>query len=321
MYDTHNFEEGAELTASDLNDMDKTIKELSIANTLIHHDNEITEEIFQAGLKKYGLNVDKGSSSKGGEFLKNAETIALLKYWVTKKVLEGMRTGFSDLFASETISPTGQYLGMTLDDTAAYTVTTQANTLPTSSIMENSKTTVLSKYARLLNMSYEAFSGREVGNFGVMMQSIGLKLGVSVMKKFVECLEFGAEAVPVSTLTFEGYASLFGSFDCFGTPSTSKTAIIASPELYAQLLKIGAVKGLVDGAIRDIAGNKVIVSSAAENDTIIGFDTEYAVEFIHQPFMLEFDKMIDRDLIQFTPQIICGFRKITPDAVKLLVID
>ena len=69
-------------------------------------------------------------------------------------------------------------------------------------------------------------------------------------------------------------------------------------------------------------GSELIKTSAAEDDTIIGIDKNFALEFItSSDLIMETDKLIDRQLDQITVSITCGFRKITPDAVKVLTIE
>lgn len=322
MYETHNFTEGAELTSAALNDMDNAIETLTLSELI--RTNKMTDALFEAGLKKYGLDVSSGSTTKVDEFLVNDETKTLLKYFLTKAFKQGLKdVGIYDIIASETIITASQYLGTTLDDTAAYTVTTQGTQLPAASIIEALKTTVLSKWGRLINITAEAFIGHAINTLAVQIKQIGYNIGCIVFKKAVECLEFGANAIPVSELTLETYSQLFG----YVTDSTStmelmpSSVVIVSPTNYAVLIKCGAITGMADGYVRDIAGNKVISSSAAENDTIIAVNAGYAIEFMHKPISVDFSFLSDIEVYQIPLKIHGGFRKIRPDAVKMLVID
>ena len=76
-----------------------------------------------------------------------------------------------------------------------------------------------------------------------------------------------------------------------------------------------------DGKLILPFGSEIVKTSAADNDTIIGIDRAFALEFITSTdLIMETDKLIDRQLDQITVSITCGFRKITPDAVKVLTI-
>ena len=68
-------------------------------------------------------------------------------------------------------------------------------------------------------------------------------------------------------------------------------------------------------------GAELIKSAAADDDIIIGIDRRFALEFITSTdLVMETDKLISCQLDQITVSITCGFRKITPDAVKVLKI-
>ena len=51
-------------------------------------------------------------------------------------------------------------------------------------------------------------------------------------------------------------------------------------------------------------------------------DRDFALEFITSTdLVMETDKLIDRQLDQMTVSVTCGFRKITPEAVKVLTVE
>ena len=69
-------------------------------------------------------------------------------------------------------------------------------------------------------------------------------------------------------------------------------------------------------------GSELVKTSALDENTIIGIDRNFALEFITSSnLVMETDKLIDRQLDQITVSITCGFRKITSDAVKVLTIS
>lgn len=76
-----------------------------------------------------------------------------------------------------------------------------------------------------------------------------------------------------------------------------------------------------DGKLMLPFGSELIKTSAVDDDTVIGIDRDFALEFITSTdLVMETDKLIDRQLDQMTVSITCGFRRITPDAVKVLTV-
>jgi hypothetical protein len=101
--------------------------------------------------------------------------------------------------------------------------------------------------------------------------------------------------------------------------------LIVSPESAA---KIMAMEQLIetsadrDGRIILPFGAELVKTSAADDNKIIGIDRNFALEFITSTdLVMETDKLIDRQLDQMTVSVTCGFRKLTPEAVKVLSIS
>ena len=213
----------------------------------------------------------------------------------------------------------GQYLGCVLDDSTAYDVCSQGETLPTATVTESSAATVLEKYGRLISASYESIRQQRLDVFGVMLRSVGVRLAAAVVKKAVEVLADGADEVSTTELTYADLAELYGKFESF-----DMTTVIASPALAAKIAAMDQLSDSsadADGRFILPFGSELIKTSAAGADTIIGIDRDYALEFITSTeLVMETDKLIDRQLDQMTASITCGFRKITPDAVKVLKI-
>ena len=198
-------------------------------------------------------------------------------------------------------------------------LTDQAETLPEATVTESTTATVLEKFGRLISASYEAIRQQRLDVFGVMLRSVGARLAVSVVKKAVAVLEADTTPITTSALTYDDLAALYGEFDCF-----DMTTVIASPAVASKIAAMDQLKECsanADGKLILPFGSELVKTSAADNDTIIGIDRNFALEFITSTdLIMETDKLIDRQLDQMTVSITCGFRKITPDAVKVLTI-
>ena len=153
-----------------------------------------------------------------------------------------------------------------------------------------------------------------------MLRSIGVRLALNVAQKAVDVLVESAEQITATTLSYGDLASLYGEFDCF-----DMTTVLASPanaSLIAAMNQLSDCKVDANGKMILPFGSELIKTSAAPAKKIIGLDKNFALEFITSTdLVMETDKLIDRQLDQITVSITCGFRKITPDAVKVLVIS
>ena len=278
-------------------------------------------DAFERQLKRFNIRVNGADCDRVEKFFSTTESAVLFPEFVTRCIRKGFdETVLSSVCAVKTISGSGQYLGCVLDDSAEYTPSQQAALLPSATVRESGQAIVLEKFGRLISASYEAIRQQRLDVFGVMLRSIGVKLAVTVVKKAVEVLVEDAETITTSALTYADLAELYGSFDCF-----DMTTVIASPEVAS---KIVAMEQLSDttadasGRMFLPFGSELVKTSAADNDTVIGIDKSFALEFItSSDLVMETDKLIDSQLDQITVSITCGFRKITPEAVKVLTIE
>ena len=277
-------------------------------------------DAFERQLKRFNIRVKGSDCDSVEKFFTSTESAVLFPEFVTRSIRKGFDdTILSSVCAVKTVVNSGQYLGCVLDDSTAYDVCSQGETLPTATVTESSAATVLAKYGRLISASYESIRQQRLDVFGVMLRSVGVRLAAAVVKKAVEVLADGADEVSTTELTYADLAELYGKFESF-----DMTTVIASPALAAKIAAMDQLSDSsadADGRFILPFGSELIKTSAAGADTIIGIDRDYALELITSTeLVMETDKLIDRQLDQMTASITCGFRKITPDAVKVLKI-
>lgn len=278
-------------------------------------------DAFERQLKRFNIRVSGSDCDCVEKFFSSTETAVLFPEFVTRCIRKGFdETVISSVCAAKTISNSGQYLGCDLDDTADYTTTAQTVQLPAATVKESTSAVTLAKYGRLINASYEAVRQQRLDVFGIMLRSIGVRLALSVASKAVEVLADSADQITTTSLSYSDLAALYGKFDCF-----DMTTILASPanaSLIAAMDQLSECKTDANGKMILPFGSELIKTSAAPAKKIIGLDRTFALEFITSTdLVMETDKLIDRQLDQISVSITCGFRKITPDAVKVLVIN
>lgn len=277
-------------------------------------------DAYERQLKRFDIRISGQDCDRVEKFFTSTESAVLFPEFVARCIRKGFdETVISSVCAAKTVCGCGQYLGCTLDDSADYTTTAQAAVLPAATVKESSTATVLDKYGRLISASYEAIRQQRLDVFGVMLRSIGVKLAASVTEKAVEVLAAGVTPVTTTSLAYSDLAKLYGEFDCF-----DMNTVIVSPAVASKIVameQLSEVSADEKGRIILPFGAELVKTSAADDDAIIGIDRNFALEFItSSDLVMETDKLIDRQLDQITVSITCGFRKLTPDAVKVLSI-
>lgn len=159
-------------------------------------------DAFERQLKRFNIRVSGQDCDRVEKFFSSTESAVLFPEFVTRSI----RKGFDDMVlstvcAAKTVNYSSQYLGCVLDDTANYSPSDQADTLPTATVTEASTPVTLAKYGRLINASYEAVRQQRLDVFGVMLRSIGVKLAVAVIKNAFSVLKTGAVPITSPELT------------------------------------------------------------------------------------------------------------------------
>ena len=278
-------------------------------------------DAFERQLKRFTIRISGQDCDCVEKFFSTTETAVLFPEFVTRCIRKGFdETVLKSVCAAKTVCASSQYLGCVLDDKAAYSTTAEATALPEATVREGAEATVLEKFGRLISASYEAVRQQRLDVFGVMLRSVGVRLAVSVVKRAVEVLVEDVEPITTEALTYDDLAALYGEFDCF-----DMTTVITSPELASKIAAMEQLKDCAatpDGRLILPFGAELIKTSAAGADTVIGIDRDFALEFITSTdLVMETDKLIDRQLDQMTVSVTCGFRKITPEAVKVLTVE
>ena len=277
-------------------------------------------DAFERQLKRFNIRINGQDCDCVEKFFSTTETAVLFPEFVTRCIRKGFNeTVLRSVCAAKTVCASSQYLGCVLSDSDAYTATSQAEQLPEATVREGTAATILSKFGRLISASYEAVRQQRLDVFGVMLRSVGVKLAAAVVKEAVDVLIDDITPITTSALTYDDLAALYGEFDCF-----DMTTVITSPELASKIAAMEQLKDCsanADGKLMLPFGSELIKTPAVDSDTVIGIDRDFALEFITSTdLVMETDKLIDRQLDQMTVSITCGFRRITPDAVKVLTI-
>ncbi|MCR5707510.1 MAG: hypothetical protein K6G82_04485 [Ruminococcus sp.] len=277
-------------------------------------------DAYERQLKRYNIRVSGAECDMVEKFFASTETAVLFPEFVSRCIKKGFDdTVLKAVTAVRTVSESSQYLGCVLDDSTAYGTTAQTVALPASTVTEGTTAVALEKIGRLINASYEAVRRQRLDVFGVMLRSIGIKLANTVVGKAVAVLKADAVGITTSSLSYSDLADLYGKFDNF-----NMTTVLASPAIAAKIAAMDQMKearALADGKMFLPFGSELVKSAAVDNATVIGLDRDFALEFITSTgLVLETDKLIDRQLDCITVSVTCGFRKVTPDAVKVLTI-
>ena len=277
-------------------------------------------DAYERQLKRFDIRVSGADCDRVEKFFTTTESAVLFPEFIRRAVVQGMQEAvLSDLTAVVTHCTSNRYQGVELTDTATYTTTNQGTAMPASTIMEGSIPVVLNKYGRVVKASYEAIRQQRLDVFALMLRRIGKQLANSVVTAALTELRTGAISIEIegTELAYGDLAALYGMFTSF-----NMKAMLASP---GNMAKILVMNQMLEASSQDVTeirlpfGTRLINCPQLDDNTIIGVDTDFALEQIQSSdVVLETDKLIDCQLDYIGISVNIGFRKLMGNAVKLL---
>ena len=195
----------------------------------------------------------------------------------------------------------------------------------------------LHKRGRMLVASYEAIQFQRLDLFSVTLRQIGAYINRMHVADAIQVLCDGdgnqnpaavytVGSGPISgtagTLSYDALVDFWSQFD----PYAMNTLLVG--DAMAQVLKLKEMQdgtaGLTfqgTGKLVTPMGATLLRSSAVPAGTILGLDKNYALEMVRgSDVLVEYDKLIDRQLERAAITSISGFAKIFQDASKVLKI-
>ena len=300
-------------------------------------------DAFQRQLKRFDIKVKGMDSDVVSKFFATWESAVLFPEYVARAVRQGMEEGniLPDLTAAETRITGMDYRSIASDpgdDAKSLKMVAEGARIPETTISAQENLVKLHKRGRMLVASYEAIQFQRLDLFSVTLRQIGAYIGRMHTADAIDVILNGdgnSNAAPVftigsnpisgsaGTLSYGALVDFWSQFD----PYTMNTLLVG--DAMAGLLKLpelqDAAAGLNfqgTGKMVTPMGANLLRSSAVPSGTIIGLDKNYALEMIRgSDVLVEYDKLIDRQLERAAITSISGFAKIFQDSSKVLKIN
>ena len=189
---------------------------------------------------------------------------------------------------------------------------------------------------RMLVASYEAIRYQKLDLFSVTLRQIGAHINRMHLEDAIEVLLNGdgndnpAEAFTVGTdpiggtagtLTYDELVDFWGQFEPY-----EMNTLLVSGDMMRQMLKLEEFQNPLTGLnfqgtgrLDTPLGAALLRTSALGGGTLIGLDRRYALEMVQgSDVLVEYDKLIDRQLERAAITSISGFAKLFTGAAKVL---
>ena len=292
-------------------------------------------DAFQRQLKRFDIRVKGAGSDVVEKFFRTADSAVLFPEYIARSVRQGMEE--SDILPHITAAVTRfdgmDYRSITAEeggDSKELRHVEEGASIPATTVQVQSNLVRLHKRGRMLVASYEAVRYQKLDLFSVTLRQMGAHIARTLLADGVEVLihgdgnDNGAEADQVKstgTLTYEDLVDFWAKFDPY-----EMNALLVSGDVMVKLLKLTEFQNPLTGLnfqgtgkLTTPLGAQLLRTSVLPSGTAIGLDKRFALEMVQgSDVMVEYDKLIDRQLERAAITTICGFAKIFQGASRVL---
>lgn len=298
-------------------------------------------DAFQRQLKRFGIRAKGAGSSPVEKFFRTMDSAVLFPEYIARTVRQGMEENdiLPAITATTTIIDAMDYRSIysnPTDDDKELKDVEEGASIPETEVKTKEHLVKLSKRGRMLVASYEALRFQKLDLFGVMLRQIGAHIQKQQLADAVKVLiegdgndnaavQYTIGTTPITgtkgTLGYDQLVEFWGQFD----PYTMNT-LLCSTNCMIQMLKVPELQNPLTGLnfqgtgkLTTPLGAQLHRTSAVADGVIIGLDNRYALEQVRAgDVLVEYDKLIDRQLERAAITSIAGFAKICDGAACVL---
>ena len=292
-------------------------------------------DAFQRQLKRFDIKVKGANSDVVEKFFRTADSAVLFPEYIARSVRQGMEEG--DILPHITAAVT-RFDGMDYRSIASEAggeekelrQVDEGASIPATTIKVQSNLVKLRKRGRMLVASYEAVRYQKLDLFSVTLRQIGAHIARMHLQDAVDVLTNGDgnnnaadvdEVAASGTLTYSDLVDFWAKFDPY-----EMNALLVSGDVMVKLLKLTEFQNPLTGLnfqgtgkLTTPLGATLLRTSALPSGTAIGLDRRFALEMVQgSDVMVEYDKLIDRQLERAAITTISGFAKIFQAASRVL---
>lgn len=293
-------------------------------------------DAYQRQLKRFDIRVKGAGSDLVDKFFSTSQSAVLFPEYIARAVKVGMEEAniLPDITATQTVIEGMDYRSITSapEDEKQLKQVAEGAAIPQTTVRTRDNLVKLHKRGRMLVASYEAIRFQKLDLFSVTLRQIGAQIGRMLLEDAVDVIVNGdgngnpakvSSVAQAGKLTYEDLVAFWNDFEPY-----QLNALLVGTDTLPKLLDLRQMRdpeaGLdFHGTGRMVTpmGAKVLRSSAVPAGKILGLDKNYALEMVKAgDVMVEYDKIIDRQLERAAITTISGYAKIFEDASRVLTV-
>ena len=298
-------------------------------------------DAFQRQLKRFGIRAKGAGSSPVEKFFSTMDSAVLFPEYIARTVRQGMEENdiLPAITATTTVIDSMDYRSIYSNPTDSDKELQQVDegaAIPETTVKTKDHLVNLTKRGRMLVASYEAIRFQKLDLFSVMLRQIGAHIQKQQVQDAVNVLingdgnnnaavQYTIGSSPITgtkgTLNYDQLVEFWGQFD----PYTMNTILCSTPTM-TKMLKIPELQNPMTGLnfqgtgkLGTPLGAQLHRTGAVDDGVLVGLDNRYALELVRAgDVLVEYDKLIDRQLERAAITSISGFAKICDGASCVL---
>lgn len=291
-------------------------------------------DAFQRQLKRFDIKVKGAGSDVVEKFFRTADSAVLFPEYIARSVRQGMEEDIlPHITAAVTKFDGMDYRSITAEggeESKELRHVEEGAAIPSTTIQVQSNLVKLRKRGRMLVASYEAVRYQKLDLFSVTLRQIGAHIARANLEDAVDVLMNGdgndnaaaVDSVKIEgTLTYDDLVDFWVKFDPY-----QMNALLVSGDVMVKMLKLSEFQNPMTGLnfqgtgkLTTPLGATLLRSSVLPAGTAIGLDKRFALEMVQgSDVMVEYDKLIDRQLERAAITTISGFAKVFQKASRVL---
>ena len=298
-------------------------------------------DAYQRQLKRFDIKVKGAGSDAVEKFFATSQSAVLFPEYIARSVRQGMEE--ANLIPHITAAVT-RFDGMDYrsiasvpdEEQKALRRVEEGASIPQTQVKSQENLVKLYKRGRMLVAPYEAIRYQKLDLFSVTLRQIGAHINRMHLEDAIDVLLNGdgngnpAQSFTVGTdpiggtsgkLTYDELVDFWSQFDPY-----EMNTLLVSGDVMLSLLKMEEFQNPLTGLnfqgtgkLATPLGATLLRTSALASGTMIGLDKRYALEMVQgSDVLVEYDKLIDRQLERAAITSISGFAKLFTDAAKVL---
>lgn len=294
-------------------------------------------DAFQRQLKRFDIKVKGTGSDVVEKFFRTADSAVLFPEYIARSVRQGMEE--TDLLPQLTAAVTRfdgmDYRSITSEaggEEKELRRVDEGTEIPSTTVKVQENLVKLNKRGRMLVASYEAVRYQKLDLFSVTLRQIGSHIAQMLLADAADVLIHGdgndnaaaaSETKGAGVLTYDELVDFWAAFD----PYEMNTLLVSS-DVLLKMLKLAEFQNPLTGLnfqgtgkLATPLGATLLRTSVLPKNTAIGLDKRYALELVQgSDVMVEYDKLIDRQLERAAITTISGFAKLFQGASRVLTV-